>query len=67
MTGSESSGLVKGVGITVRGSQINGCVDTHGDVYDFISRYFAPWVGISEDPVTGKHLESNLMSTMPIP
>lgn len=21
--------------------------------YDFISRYFAPWVGISEDPVTG--------------
>ena len=21
--------------------------------YDFLSRYFAPWVGISEDPVTG--------------
>lgn len=21
--------------------------------YDFISRYFAPWVGINEDPVTG--------------
>jgi len=23
------------------------------DEYDFISRYFAPWVGIDEDPVTG--------------
>ncbi len=22
-------------------------------LYDFISRYFAPWVGINEDPVTG--------------
>lgn len=21
--------------------------------YDFFSRYFAPWVGINEDPVTG--------------
>jgi len=21
--------------------------------YDFVSRYFAPWVGIPEDPVTG--------------
>jgi predicted PhzF superfamily epimerase YddE/YHI9 len=21
--------------------------------FDFISRYFAPWVGINEDPVTG--------------
>jgi predicted PhzF superfamily epimerase YddE/YHI9 len=24
-----------------------------GDQYDFVSRYFAPWVGIPEDPVTG--------------
>jgi PhzF family phenazine biosynthesis protein len=23
------------------------------DGYDFVSRYFAPWVGIDEDPVTG--------------
>jgi predicted PhzF superfamily epimerase YddE/YHI9 len=22
-------------------------------MYDFLSRYFAPWVGIPEDPVTG--------------
>ena len=24
-----------------------------GIKYDFLSRYFAPWVGIPEDPVTG--------------
>jgi PhzF family phenazine biosynthesis protein len=24
-----------------------------GEGYDFVSRYFAPWVGIDEDPVTG--------------
>ena len=33
---------VKGVILTVRGTE-----------YDFVSRYFAPWVGIPEDPVTG--------------
>ena len=36
-------GKIKGVIVTVKGS---------GD-YDFFSRYFAPWVGIPEDPVTG--------------
>ena len=35
--------LVKGVILTVKGT---------GE-YDFLSRYFAPWVGIPEDPVTG--------------
>lgn len=33
-----------------------GVVVTSGSVsaeYDFISRYFAPWVGVDEDPVTG--------------
>ena len=34
---------VKGVIVTLKGSE----------GYDFISRYFAPWVGIPEDPVTG--------------
>lgn len=33
---------VKGVILTLRSTE-----------YDFISRYFAPWVGIPEDPVTG--------------
>ncbi|GFO25743.1 phenazine biosynthesis-like domain-containing protein [Plakobranchus ocellatus] len=49
----EHTGLVKGVGLTVKGSQTNGCVDGDGKVYDFVSRYFAPWMGIPEDPVTG--------------
>ena len=35
---------VRGVIITILGQ---------GTQYDFISRYFAPWVGIPEDPVTG--------------
>lgn len=34
---------VKGIGITCRGNE----------KYDFISRYFNPWAGINEDPVTG--------------
>ena len=41
--GSEN---VKGVIVTLQDS------DPHSD-FDFISRYFAPWVGIEEDPVTG--------------
>jgi PhzF family phenazine biosynthesis protein len=27
--------------------------DSPTSAYDFVSRYFAPWVGINEDPVTG--------------
>lgn len=27
--------------------------DSPASAYDFVSRYFAPWVGIDEDPVTG--------------
>lgn len=34
---------VKGIGITCRSNER----------YDFISRYFNPWAGINEDPVTG--------------
>ena len=34
---------VKGVGVTAPGK----------DKYDFVSRYFNPWAGINEDPVTG--------------
>lgn len=34
---------IKGVGVTAKG---NG-------KYDFISRYFNPWAGVNEDPVTG--------------
>lgn len=28
--------------------------DPSGRPYDFLSRYFSPWNGIPEDPVTGK-------------
>ncbi|XP_072236507.1 phenazine biosynthesis-like domain-containing protein 1 [Leuresthes tenuis] len=44
---SETSGRVKGLIITMKGSP--DCQPG----YDFYSRYFAPWVGIPEDPVTG--------------
>lgn len=40
---SVDPGLVQGLILTAEG-------DEH---YDFFSRYFAPWVGINEDPVTG--------------
>ncbi|GFU62008.1 phenazine biosynthesis-like domain-containing protein 1 [Nephila pilipes] len=43
---------IKGVIVTLKGSK-KDCVDEEGNQYDFISRYFAPWFGISEDPVTG--------------
>ncbi|MBC2578848.1 PhzF family phenazine biosynthesis protein [Clostridium sp. DJ247] len=33
----------KGIGVTCRGNE----------KYDFISRYFNPWAGVNEDPVTG--------------
>ena len=45
MASAESSGGVRGVIVTVRADPQHG--------YDFYSRYFAPWVGIPEDPVTG--------------
>ena len=38
---SSHAGKVKGVIVTVKGK----------NKYDFLSRYFAPWVGIPEDPV----------------
>lgn len=53
MMKAEATGKIKGVIVTLKGTSINGCVDKSGETYDFISRYFAPWNGISEDPVTG--------------
>jgi len=53
MMSAHSSGVVRGVIVTLQGTGSNGCVDSSGRVYDFVSRYFAPWVGIPEDPVTG--------------
>uniref|UniRef100_A0A3P9NXQ5 Phenazine biosynthesis like protein domain containing n=1 Tax=Poecilia reticulata TaxID=8081 RepID=A0A3P9NXQ5_POERE len=43
----DSSGRVRGVIVTMKGEQ--NCKPG----FDFYSRYFAPWAGIPEDPVTG--------------
>ncbi|XP_061491152.1 phenazine biosynthesis-like domain-containing protein [Rhineura floridana] len=45
---AENTGKVKGLIVTLKG-------DFHGKhaSYDFYSRYFAPWYGVPEDPVTG--------------
>ena len=60
MMSAHSSGVVRGVIVTLQGTESNGCVDSSGAVYDFVSRYFAPWVGIPEDPVTGKFLDRKI-------
>eukprot|EP00088_Acartia_fossae_P001992 TRINITY_DN10785_c0_g1_i3.p1 TRINITY_DN10785_c0_g1~~TRINITY_DN10785_c0_g1_i3.p1 ORF type:complete len:277 (-),score=22.30 TRINITY_DN10785_c0_g1_i3:84-821(-) len=42
--------------MTVKQSKVKGIIVTlkgDGNPYDFVSRYFAPWNGIREDPVTG--------------
>ncbi|XP_028404955.1 phenazine biosynthesis-like domain-containing protein isoform X2 [Dendronephthya gigantea] len=44
---------VRGVIVTVKGSKEFGYCNDHGEQFDFVSRYFAPWLGIDEDPVTG--------------
>lgn len=48
LPGIEKTGKVKGLILTVKGE--SGGQTTP---YDFYSRYFAPWVGVPEDPVTG--------------
>ncbi|XP_038061155.1 phenazine biosynthesis-like domain-containing protein 1 [Patiria miniata] len=53
MAAPNADNRVKGVVVTLKGNPDNGAVDADGKQYDFISRYFAPWNGIPEDPVTG--------------
>nr|CAB3264681.1 phenazine biosynthesis-like domain-containing protein 1 [Phallusia mammillata] len=45
MLASHDGSIIKGVIVTVQ--------PTQDSQYDFLSRYFAPWNGINEDPVTG--------------
>ena len=55
LTVLHSSGKVRGAIVTLRGSSSAADVDAASSIrYDFSSRYFAPWVGIDEDPVTGR-------------
>ena len=49
---SDKSGRILEVIFTMKGS--DQFKDKHGKAYDFVSRNFSPWVGIPEDPVTGK-------------
>ncbi|KAK7500701.1 hypothetical protein BaRGS_00007945 [Batillaria attramentaria] len=39
--------------VTTRGTPDQGYVDDQSVAYDFVSRCFAPWSGVPEDPVTG--------------
>ncbi|CAI4228221.1 unnamed protein product [Auanema sp. JU1783] len=50
-----SGETIRGVMITVKPTKAKeqGFVDIDGTSYDYASRYFAPWVGIAEDPATG--------------
>lgn len=48
LPGIEKTGKVKGLILTVKGESGGQTIP-----YDFYSRYFAPWVGVPEDPVTG--------------
>lgn len=52
---SEDSGRIISLIITVKGAP------TSQPGYDFYSRNFAPWVGVPEDPVTGKPLPLTLL------
>lgn len=44
----ETTGKVKGLILTLKGEP-----GGQTQAFDFYSRYFAPWYGVAEDPVTG--------------
>ncbi|KAE9552728.1 hypothetical protein FO519_004045 [Halicephalobus sp. NKZ332] len=46
---------VRGIVITFspKDAKKQGFIDSEGKSYDYVSRYFAPWAGINEDPATG--------------
>ncbi|KAM9051841.1 phenazine biosynthesis-like domain-containing protein isoform 3-T7 [Megaptera novaeangliae] len=44
----ENTGKVKGLILTIKGEP-----DGQTQAFDFYSRYFTPWFGVAEDPVTG--------------
>uniref|UniRef100_A0A0K0FIG9 Phenazine biosynthesis-like domain-containing protein n=1 Tax=Strongyloides venezuelensis TaxID=75913 RepID=A0A0K0FIG9_STRVS len=50
-----NSDFVKGLVVTIKpdNPQEQGFIDKDGKPFDYVSRYFAPWVGINEDPATG--------------
>jgi len=46
---------IRGMIVATRGMDVNGAMVTAEGAppYDFVSRFFAPWLGVDEDPVTG--------------
>lgn len=46
----QNTSVVKWISVTMKGDKFK---DKEGKNYDFVSRMFAPWLGINEDPVTG--------------
>jgi predicted PhzF superfamily epimerase YddE/YHI9 len=44
----ENTGKVKGLLLTLKGEP-----GGQTGAFDFYSRYFTPWFGVAEDPVTG--------------
>ena len=53
---AHNTGKVTGIIVTLKGGADKGFVDRQGEPYDFVSRFFAPWSGVPEDPVTGGSL-----------
>ncbi|VDM60347.1 unnamed protein product [Angiostrongylus costaricensis] len=55
LTFDPNGDFVRGVIVTLTpaNSRSQGFVDSENDAYDYVCRYFAPWVGINEDPATG--------------
>jgi PhzF family phenazine biosynthesis protein len=47
--------IVRGVVVTLAPSdpKKQGFIDANEKPFDYVSRYFAPWAGINEDPATG--------------
>lgn len=50
-----NNGFLQGIALTLRpkNALIQGFTDSYDEPFDYASRYFAPWVGINEDPATG--------------
>ncbi|KAF8055728.1 hypothetical protein HT031_006632 [Scenedesmus sp. PABB004] len=54
LLGAAPPGAVGGVIVTCRGADGPGAAaDGQPDAVDFVSRFFAPWLAVDEDPVTG--------------
>ncbi|CAD5124502.1 DgyrCDS12781 [Dimorphilus gyrociliatus] len=45
-----NTSVTEWISVTMKGDKFK---DKEGKSYDFVSRMFAPWLGVNEDPVTG--------------